>query len=314
MVEKILKKVSLILMLLLAVACGKKEDEKITIGITQIVEHPALDAAKKGFEEVLKASEFGSRIEFEEKSAQGDMAVAQTIAEGFVNSQKNMILAIATPTAQASFNATKDIPILITAVTDPKAAGLIGENVTGTSDATPIEKQFNLIKKIYPQAKTVGIIYNIGEQNSEIQVNQAKAIADKFGFKIEAVGVSNINEISQGLDSLLDKVDVLYAPTDNLIASSMPLISEKSIAKKKGIIAAEKGMVEAGALATEGIDYYELGKQTGEMAIRVLKGEKPGSLPIKTLEKTELVINTKVFAALGLTVDDELNSKATKVE
>lgn len=314
MVEKILKKVSLVLMLLLAVACGKKEDEKITIGITQIVEHPALDAAKKGFEDVLKASEFGSRIEFEEKSAQGDMAVAQTIAEGFVNSQKNMILAIATPTAQASFNATKDIPILITAVTDPKAAGLIGENVTGTSDATPIEKQFNLIKKIYPQAKTVGIIYNIGEQNSEIQVNQAKAIADKFGFKIEAVGVSNINEISQGLDSLLDKVDVLYAPTDNLIASSMPLISEKSIAKKKGVIAAEKGMVEAGALATEGIDYYELGKQTGEMAIRVLKGEKPGSLPIKTLEKTELVINTKVFAALGLTVDDELNSKATKVE
>jgi len=314
MVEKILKKVSLVLMLLLAVACGKKEDEIITIGITQIVEHPALDAAKKGFEEVLKASEFGSRIEFEEKSAQGDMAIAQTIAEGFVNSQKNMILAIATPTAQASFNATQEIPILITAVTDPKAAGLIGENITGTSDATPIEKQFNLIKKIYPKAKSVGIIYNIGEQNSEIQVNQAKALADKFGFKIEAVGVSNINEISQGIDSLLDRVDVLYAPTDNLIASSMPLISEKSIAKKKGIIAAEKGMVEAGALATEGIDYYELGKQTGEMAIRVLKGEKPGSLPIKTLEKTELVINTKVFAALGLTVDDELNSKATKVK
>ena len=314
MVDNILKKVSLVLLVLLAVACGKKEDEKITIGITQIVEHPALDAARKGFIDVLKASEFASRIEFEEKSAQGDMAVAQTIAEEFVNSKKSMILAIATPTAQASFNATKEIPILITAVTDPKAAGLVGENVTGTSDATPLDKQFTLLKKLYPNAKTVGIIYNIGEQNSEIQVNEAKALSGKFGLKIEAVGVSNINEISQGLDSLLDKVDVMYAPTDNLIASSMPLIAEKSTAKKKGIIAGEKGMVEAGALATEGIDYYELGKQTGEMAIKVLKGEKPENLAIKTLEKTELVINTKAFAALGLVIDEELKSKATKVE
>ncbi len=311
---KILKKLALLTLLIFVMACGKKEDEKIKIGITQIVEHPALDAAREGFIEVLKASEFGDRIEFESKSAQGDMAIAQSIAESFVNDKKSMILAIATPTAQASFNATKEIPILITAVTDPKSAGLIGDNVTGTSDATPLEKQFTLLKKIYPDAKKIGIIYNIGEQNSEIQVAQAKDLAGKFGFTIEAVGVSNINEISQGLDALLDKVDALYAPTDNLIASSMPLIAEKSIAKKKGIIASEKGMVEAGALATEGISYYELGKQTGEMAIKVLKGEKPSSLEIKTLEKTELVINTKTFAALGLTISDELNSNATKVE
>lgn len=314
MVEKIVKRLGIVLLLMLAVACGKKEEGKIKIGITQIVEHPALDAARDGFMEVLKASEFADRIEFETKSAQGDMAVAQNIAESFVNDQKTLILAIATPTAQASFNATKDIPILITAVTDPISAGLTGANVTGTSDATPLDKQFTLLKNIYPNAKTVGIIYNIGEQNSEIQVNQAKELAGKFGFKIEAVGVSNINEISQALDALLDKVDVLYAPTDNLIASSMPLIAEKSIAKNKGIIAGEKGMVEAGALATEGIDYYELGKQTGEMAIRVLKGEKPSDLPIKTLEKTELVINTRTFKALGLTISDELNTKATKVE
>lgn len=313
MVEKFLK-VGMMLLLIFTVACGKKEDEKISIGITQIVEHPALDAAKKGFEEVLKASEFGPKIVFEEKSAQGDMAVAQTIAEEFVNSKKNMILAIATPTAQATYNATKDIPILITAVTDPKAAGLTGSNITGTSDATPIDKQFNLLKTLIPNAKTIGIIYNIGEQNSEIQVKQAKDVAQKLGLKIETVGVSNINEISQGLDSLLDKVDVLYAPTDNLIASSMPLISEKSTAKKKAIIAGEKGMVEAGALATEGIDYYELGKQTGEMAIKVLKGEKPSNIEIKTLEKTELVINSKVLEALGIKISDEIKAKATIVK
>ena len=184
------------------------------------------------------------------------MAVAQTIAEGFVNDKKDMILAIATPTAQASFNATKEIPILITAVTDPKAAGLVGDNITGTSDATPIEKQFALLKQLLPNAKKIGIVYNLGEQNSEIQVASAKALASKFGFTIETVGVSNVNEIAQALDALLPKVDALYEPTDNLVASAMPLIAEKSIANKKAVITGEKVMVEAVWLATEGIDYY----------------------------------------------------------
>lgn len=139
-------------------------------------------------------------------------------------------------------------------------------------------------------------------------------MASKFGFTIETVGVSNVNEIAQALDALLPKVDALYEPTDNLVASSMPLIAEKSIASKKAVIAAEKGMVEAGGLATEGIDYYELGKQTGEMAIKVLKGEKPNTLAIKTLEKTELVVNVKTLNALGLTLPADLDKKATKVE
>ena len=315
MVEKFLKNVGILAILVLTlVACGKKSDEKIKIGITQIIEHPALDSARKGFEDVLKSSEFGPKIEFEEKSAQGDIAVAQTIAEGFVNDNKNMILAIATPAAQAVFNSTKETPILITAVTDPKAAGLTGKNVTGTSDATPIDKQFQLLKELFKDAKKVGIIYNLGEQNSEIQVKQAQSLAGKFGLQIEAVGVSNVNEISQALDSLLAKVDVLYAPTDNLLASSMPLIAEKATAVKKGIIAGEKGMVEAGATATQGIDYYELGKQTGEMAIKILKGSKPSDLEIKTLENTELVVNTNSLEKLGIKLPENLDKIAKKVQ
>lgn len=326
MEARVLKKVVFFALLALSIiACGKKEETKgeaqketpketkIKIGITQIVEHPALDAARKGFMEVLQASEFGSRIEFDEKSAQGDMTVAQNIANEFVSGKKDMILAVATPTAQAAYNVTKDIPILITAVTDPVKAGLTGSNITGTSDATPIDKQFDLLKKIYPNAKKVGIIYNIGEQNSEVQVAQAEEIAKKYGLTVEKVGISTVNEVAQAIDALLAKVDVLYTPTDNLVASAMPLISEKSLAAKKAVIGAEKGQVESGALATEGIDYYELGKQTGQMALEVLKGAKPNTLPIKTLEKTELVINTKIAEKLGLTIPADLLDKATKI-
>ena len=152
-----------------------------------------------------------------------------------------------------------------------------------------------------------------GEQNSEVQVAQAEEIAKKYGLSIEKVGISTVNEVAQAIDALLAKVDVLYTPTDNLVASAMPLISEKSLAAKKAVIGAEKGQVESGALATEGIDYYELGKQTGQMALEVLKGAKPNTLPIKTLEKTELVINTKIAEKLGLTIPADLLDKATKI-
>ncbi len=184
MVKNVVKMVGIFLLLVFVVACSKKDEGSIKIGISQIIEHPALDSAREGFVEVIMSSEFADKVVFDSKSAQGDMSIAQNIAQSFVEDEKDMILAIATPTAQASYNATKEIPILITAVTDPISAGLVGDNISGTSDATPIEKQFELLKALIPDAKKVGIIYNLSEQNSEIQVTNAQNIAGKFGLEV----------------------------------------------------------------------------------------------------------------------------------
>lgn len=333
-----LKSLSLILVLIfsLLTGCSKaapssidqnssnsaSETKTIKVGITQIVEHPALDAARKGFIDALASGGFkeGENLEIDFQNAQGDMPTAQTIAQNFASAKKDMILAIATPTAQAAFNATKEIPILITAVTDPVQAGLAeslensGTNVTGTSDAAPMEKQFELLKKLAPNAKNIGILYNTSETNSEVQVEQAKEVASKLGLQIITSGVTNVNEISQSLDSLLKKIDVLYTPTDNVIASSISLISSKCNEKKIPIISAEKGMVEGGALATEGIDYYRLGLQTGKMALEILKGTKPQELPLTTLKDTELVINEYTAKKLNIAIPEDLKSRATIVQ
>lgn len=296
--------------------------QKLKIGITQIVEHEALDAARNGFIDALKSKGFvnGENIEIDFQNAQGDGPTAQTIAQNFVSQKKDLILAIATPTAQAAFNATKDIPILITAVTDPVVSGLAkaweksGTNVTGTSDAAPMEKQFDLMKKLVPNVKKVGILYNTSESNSEIQVEQAKKIASKFGVEIITSGVTSTNDISQSLDSLLEKIDVLYVPTDNLVVSAMPIISAKCIEKKKPVISAESGAVNKGALATEGIDYYKLGFQTGIAAVEVLNGKKPAEMPITTLQDTSLVINETTAGKLGITIPADLKSRAKMVK
>lgn len=337
-VKKIFKSLSLVLLLTfsLLTGCAKSTasvgeqnssnspqgNKIIKIGISQIVEHPALDAARKGFIDALASGGFkeGENLEIDFQNAQGDIPTAQTIAQNFASAKKDLILAIATPTAQAAFNATKDIPILITAVTDPVSAGLVkslenpGTNVTGTSDAAPMDKQFELLKKLAPNAKKVGILYNTSEANSEVQVEQVKKIAPKFGLEIVTSGVTNVNDISQSLDSLIKNIDVLYTPTDNVIASSISLISSKCIEKKIPIIAAERGMVEGGALATEGIDYYKLGLQTGNLAVDVLKGKKTQEIPVSTLEDTELVINTDTAQKLGITIPEDLKSKAVIVK
>lgn len=296
--------------------------EVIKIGISQLVEHPALDASRKGFIAALEENGFkdGENIKIEIQNAQGDIATTQTIASSFVADKKDLILAIATPAAQAAYNITKDIPILITAVTDPVEAGLVkswektGTNVTGTSDMNPVEEQLNLLKKLIPTAKKVGIVYNTSELNSEIQIKKVEELSKKFDLSVEKAGVTTVNEIPQALEELLSKVDVIYVPTDNLVVSAMPLIVNEAMAKNIPIIASESGQVEAGALATEGIDYYNLGFQTGLMAIDVIKGKSPQDMPVDTLKDTQLIINEGSAEKLQIHIPEELKESAKLIK
>ncbi len=300
--------------------CAKAENENNTvedakediktyrIGITQIVEHPALDAARDGFIEGLKEAGFDGNVEFISENAQGDMATAQLIAQGFVDDKVDMIYAIATPTAQAAFNATKEIPIMISAVTDPVAAGLAeswdipGTNVSGTSDEAPIDLQLQLLKEMKIAPETIGFIYNTSEKNSEIQLATLEVEAAKLGWVVKAMGITSLTEMEQGIDVLLDEIDVLYTPTDNMVASAMQLVSSKAIAKKIPILAGEPAHVEGGALATWGVDYFELGKQTGLMAAEVLNGATIAELPIQKAKNPEIIFNEETAAALGIDV------------
>lgn len=323
--KKVIKSIALagVLTVSLLTGCSNTGDKKIIkVGITQIVEHPSLDSAKKGFIDALGESGYkeGENLEIDTQNAQGDMATAQTIAQSFASGDKDMIFAISTPSAQAAYNTIKDKPILITAVTDPVKAGLAKSlekpdtNVTGTTDAAPIEKQFELLKKLIPNAKKVGIIYNTSEVNSESEIQRAKKVAPEYGLEIVTAGVTNVNEISQVLDSMIKNIDVLYAPADNVVASSMPLISQKCMENKVPIIGAVKAEVESGALATEGIDYYKLGYQTGKMAVEVIKGKSPKEMPITTLKDTELVINMETAKKLNISIPVELQKSATIVK
>jgi putative tryptophan/tyrosine transport system substrate-binding protein len=323
--KKVLKSITVgtILTLALLTGCSSQgEKQVVKIGISQIVEHPSLDEARKGFIDALSDNGYkdGENIEIDFQNAQGDMPTAQNIAQNFTSENKDMILAIATPTAQAAYNATKDKPILITAVTDPVKAGLIksyeksGTNVTGTTDAAPIDKQFELLKKLIPNAKKVGILYNTSEVNSEVEIERAKKLAPEYGLEIVTSGVANVNDISQSLDALLKNIDVLYAPADNVIASSMPLISAKCIENKIPIIGAVAAEVEGGALATEGIDYYKLGYQTGVAAVEVIKGKKPEEMPVTTLKDTQLVINMDTAKKLNISIPEDLKKSATIIE
>lgn len=296
-------------------------DKVFRIGISQFVEHPALDAARKGFIDGLKEAGFeeGKNATFEVENAQADFPTTQTIANKFAGEKVDMILAIATPSAQSAANATKDIPILITAVTDPVAAGLVksldkpGTNVTGTTDMNPIKEQLQLLKQILPDAKNVGILYNAAEANSKVQVDIAKKAAGELGLTIHEATVANSSEVNQAVQTIAGKVDAIYAPTDNTVASSIGAIIKACNDAKIPVIGAERGMVDGGALATLGIDYYLLGKQTGKVAARILKGEKPADIAIEGSKDFKLIINKKSANTLGIKIPETLMSKADEI-
>ncbi|GAA0121895.1 MULTISPECIES: ABC transporter substrate-binding protein [Clostridium] len=288
-----------------------------TVGITQIVEHPSLDKAREGFIRALDDNGYkdGENIKIDYQNAQNDMPTTQTIANKFISDKKDLIYAISTPSAQSTYNATKDIPILITAVTDPIAAGLVKSmdkpsgNVSGTSDYISIDKNLELIKMFIPSAKTIGVLYNTSEVNSKVQVDTLKEYASKNNYKVIEKGVSTINEINQAMSSLVGDIDVLYIPTDNLIVSAMPIVSKTAINNKIPVISSEESSVKVGALACQGIDYEKLGYKTGELAVKVLNGEEISNIPIATLDETEIIVNEDTLKALSLKKIDNKNIK-----
>lgn len=292
-------------LIIVGVQSVAQEGKKFKIGISQFAEHPALDDVRKGFEDELKS--LGVNADIIYKNSQGDTGVAGVIAQKFVSDKADLIFGIATVSAQAAKQSTDKIPVLFSAVTDPvnsqlvKTMDKVGGNVTGTTDATPMEKQLGLFQKIDPKIKKVGIIYNTSESNSEIQVANAKEIGAKLGLEIRAVGVNNINDIPQAVNSMISKVDGFYTITDNIVASAINLISMAANERGMVTVGAEEAHVKGGILLTDGLSYYELGRQTGRMAKEILvNGKKPEDMPVETLANTTKVVNVKTMNNLKL--------------
>ena len=295
-----------------------KKTSQIKIGVLQLIEHNALDSAYKGFVDGLKEAgyEDGKNIIIDYQNAQGEQANCITIGQKFINDKSDLILAIATPAAQAIANMTKDIPILITAVTDPADSKLVADNnapsgnVTGTSDLTPVEAQIELLKEIIPNVKTVGLLYCSSEQNSVFQINIAKKKLDAMGIKYIDIAISNLNEIQQVIQNVIGKVEAIYTPTDNMIANGMATVALMTEPAKIPVICGEGGMTMLGGTATYGINYYELGKLTSTQAVSILKGDKKtAEMPIEYLQKFDLVVNTNMIESIGLTIPESLYNK-----
>lgn len=299
---------------------GDSSSDVVDIGIMQIVEHPALDAAREGFKQALLDEGYveGETVRFDEQNAQGDQATATSIAGTFASGGFDMVLAIATPTAQAAAQAITDIPILITAVTEPQEAGLVdtweapGGNLTGTSDKNPVEEQLGLIRELVPDAATVGIVYSSGEVNSQVQVDLAQAAAAALGLELKLATIANAGEVQQAAESL--DVDAFYVPTDNNVVSALEALIQVAEAKQIPVIAAESSSVERGAIATYGLDYTKLGYQTGEMALRILKdGADPATMPIETQTELQLVVNSGAAARMGVEIPQSMLDRADQV-
>ncbi|MBS6196012.1 MAG: ABC transporter substrate-binding protein [Clostridiales bacterium] len=285
--------------------------ETYNIGVLQFMPHTALDASNEGFFAALDDS--GIKYKADQQNAAGETSTCQTIAETLVNSNNDLIFAIATPAAQAMASATSEIPIVLTAVTDPADAGLVasneapGGNVTGSSDLTPVKEQIALVKKLFPEAKKVGLLYCSSEANSVFQINMAKEACEAEGLEYEDLTVSSSNEIQTVVESAVGNVDVLYSPTDNVVANNMATVSMVANENKLPMICGEEGMVTNGGLITYGIDYHEVGYLAGQMAAKILTGESQSAdMPIEYLDasKCALKINEDTAAALGLNVDE----------
>lgn len=295
-------------------------DEKV-VKITEIVDHPALDAIRDGVKDSLKEQGFvdGKNLKWEYQSAQGNQSIAGQIARKFVGDHPDVIVAVTTTSAQAVAAATRSIPLVFTGVTDPVAAKLIKEwaptktNITGVSNYLDPEQQVALIKKIAPNAKRVGMVYSPGEANSVVVMNQLKAVLPKHGMTLVEGAAPRSVDVGTAAKSMVGKADVFYISTDNNVISSLEAIVKVANDAKIPFIASDADSVKRGALAAMSLDYYTFGKQTGEVVGRILKGEKPGDIPPETSKNLAVYLNASAAQKQGVTLSKALLDSAKEV-
>lgn len=313
--KKTMKKIGIALSLVacmgLVAGCGGGKDTKqevITIGINQFADHGSLHNCREGFIEGLAQAGYkeGVNVEFDYSNANADPGIANQIAQSHVSNKVDLICAIATPSAQASYNAAepKGIPVIYTAVSDPVAAGLAGEGmaITGTSDALPLEEQVAMIRQLMPNAKTIGVLYCTSEANSISQIALLEEIVPRYNFTLVTKGVSAPADIPMATDAILNEVDCLTNLTDNTIVNSLAVVLDKANAKGIPVFGSEVEQVKLGCAAAANIDYYKLGIMTGKMAAKVLDGEDITAIPFEVISDNELVVNSEVLAKYNMVV------------
>lgn len=295
--------------------CSKKDDERLTIGVLQLIQHVALDSTLEGLKDHLKEQGLEDKVKLVVKNANGSSTDALAIAQQFVQDDVDLIYAITTQAVQAAYNATADkpIPIVFNAVTDPVEAGVVASmessknHVTGVSDAAPLDLQLSLIKEILPEAKKIGLLYNLAEINGKIQVDQVETLAPEYGLEAVITGVSSTVEIASATNQLATQVDAIYNITDNMIVASTALIVNQATERNIPVFAAEDGPLDQGLLAVEGLSYYKLGLQAGALVEAILfNGVNPSDLPIKTALETSLKVNLNVAEQLKITIPDSV--------
>ena len=314
--------VILVLVLCAISSCGPKK-KGLTVGIVSIIEHPALNAARDGFKDFLAENGYKEEenIKYSYSNAKGKVENAHQIVAGFIGDNVDMILAIGTPVAKVAAEKTKKIPILIAAITDPVSAGLVesmekpGSNVTGTSDMNPVRDQLKLIKDILPTTKNVGILYNSGEPNSVVLVKIARNVAKDLSIELVEATATTTSGVQAAVSYLVGKVDAVYMPTDNTMAAAIDVIID--VCSKNGIpffSSEEKSVKEGGALASICVDYYKLGRQTGSMALKILRDEaKPATMPVEYQKDFNLFVNKTISEKLGVTIPQNVLDRAKEV-
>ena len=304
-----------------AAAPSHASDKTVSVAVTSIVEHKALDAVRDGVKDELKSAGFeaGKNLKYEFQSAQGNNGTAAQIARKYVGERPDVIVAIATPSAQAVVAASKDIPVVYSAVTDPVAAKLVksweasGTNVTGVSDLSPLDKHLELIKRVVPNAKRVGVIYSPGEANSVAIIEALKKAMPAAGLTLVEGAAARTVDVASAAQSLVGKVDVIYAPTDNNVMSAFEGIVKVAQQAKIPVVAADTDAVKRGAVAALGLNYYDIGHQTGKIVVRILQGQAPGTIASQTSNTFELHVNPAAAQKQGVTLSDELVKSAQVV-